>query len=59
MTAARAAKLGYGAFQANRRVKITGMGNTILANSVAYTPRAIVLRVSRLLLTPPERSKGA
>jgi uncharacterized protein len=59
MTAARAAELGYGAFQANRRVKITGMGNTILANSVAYTPRAIVLRVSRLLLTPPERSKGA
>jgi len=59
MTAARAAELGYGAFQANRRVKITGMGNTILANSVAYTPRAIVLRLSRLLLTPPERSKGA
>ena len=59
MTAARAAELCYGAFQANRRVKIAGMGNTILANSVAYTPRAIVLRVSRLLLTPPERSKGA
>jgi uncharacterized protein len=52
MSAARAAQLGYRAFQANQRVKVAGAGNAILAGSVAFTPRAIVLRIARQLLTP-------
>jgi len=28
------------------------VGNAILAGSVAFTPRAIVLRIARQLLTP-------
>jgi short-subunit dehydrogenase len=52
MSATRAAQLGYRAFQANQRVKVAGAGNAILAGSVAFTPRAIVLRIARQLLTP-------
>ncbi len=51
MPAARAARLGYRAFQANRRVKVAGIGNALLAGSVAFTPRAIVLRITRQLLS--------
>jgi short-subunit dehydrogenase len=51
MPAARAARLGYRAFQANQRVKVAGTGNALLAGSVAFTPRAIALRVARQLLS--------
>jgi uncharacterized protein len=51
MSAAKAAALGYAAFQANRRVKITGLVNAVMAHSAAVTPHAIVLRIARGLLS--------
>jgi uncharacterized protein len=51
MTAAEVARLGYEAFQANRRVKIAGLANTLMARSAAVTPHAVVLRVARFLMT--------
>lgn len=51
MSAARAAELGYRAFQANQRVKVAGLGNALMAGSVAFVPRAVVLRAARLLLS--------
>ena len=51
MSAARAAELGYRAFQANRRVKVAGTGNAIMAGTVGFVPRGIVLRVARQLLS--------
>ncbi len=51
MSAAEVAQLGYRAFQANRRVKIAGLANTLMARSAAVTPHALVLRVARFLLT--------
>jgi short-subunit dehydrogenase len=54
MPAAQAAELGYRAFQANRRVKIAGLANALLAHSAAVTPHALVLRIARFLLTRAE-----
>ncbi len=51
MSSARAAELGYRAFQANRRVKIAGLANALMAHSAAMTPHALVLRITRFLLT--------
>ena len=49
MSAAKVARLGYRAFQADRRVKITGLRNTVMARSVSFSPRPIVLRLVRYL----------
>ena len=51
MSAARAARLGYSAFQGNRRVKVAGAANAMLAGSVPFVPRAMTLWVARLLLS--------
>lgn len=51
MSAAQVAEIGYRAFQANRRVKITGLANAFMARSAAMTPHALVLRIARFLLT--------
>ena len=51
MSAARAAELGYRAFQGNRRVKVAGAANAILAGSVPFMPRAMMLWVTRRLLS--------
>ena len=51
MSAARAAELGYSAFQANRRVKVAGAANAIMAGTAPLMPRAMVLRVGRKLLS--------
>ncbi|HTT46561.1 MAG TPA: SDR family oxidoreductase [Pseudolabrys sp.] len=50
MPAATVARLGYRAFQANRRVEITGFWNAIMANAVRFIPRTSVLRVARRLM---------
>jgi short-subunit dehydrogenase len=52
MSAARVARLGYSAFQSNRRVKVTGAANALMARSVAFVPRALVLQVARQMLSP-------
>lgn len=51
MSSAQVAAKGYRAFQANRRVKITGLANALLAHSAAITPHALLLRIARFLLT--------
>ncbi|MGA9765152.1 MAG: SDR family oxidoreductase [Rhodomicrobium sp.] len=51
MSSARAARLGYEAFQANKRVKVAGAGNALMAASVGFVPRPLVLRVTRKLLS--------
>jgi len=53
MSAAQVAALGYHAFQANRRVKITGLVNTFMARSATVTPHVLVLRIARFLMTQP------
>jgi short-subunit dehydrogenase len=52
MGASRVADLGYRAFQANKRVTVTGAANALMAHSVAFMPRSLVLRVSRQLMSP-------
>ncbi len=51
MSAAHVAQLGYSAYRANRRVKIAGVANAMMAHSAALTPHAIVLPIARRLLT--------
>ena len=51
MSSAKVARLGYRAFKENRRVKITGAKNTIMARAVPFTPRAVILRLVRYLQT--------
>jgi uncharacterized protein len=51
MPAARAARLGYHAFQVNQRVKVAGTANALMASSVAFAPRPILLRIARQLLS--------
>jgi len=51
MSAQKVARLGYRAFQAGKRVQITGLRNTVMARSAAFTPRALILRIVRFLQT--------
>ncbi len=51
MPAARVARAGYQAFQANKRVKVAGAGNALMAGSVGFMPRMLVLRTARKLLS--------
>jgi hypothetical protein len=46
------ARMGYEAWQANRRVEVTGMRNRILASLVRFMPRTAVLRSVRNLQSP-------
>jgi uncharacterized protein len=46
------ARIGYEAWQANRRVEVTGMRNRILASLVRFMPRTAVLRSVRNLQSP-------
>jgi uncharacterized protein len=54
MSAARSASIGYDAFQANRRVKIAGVQYSLLESLEPFLPRAMTLRLMRLLLTSSE-----
>ena len=46
------ARMGYEAWQANKRVEVTGMRNRILASLVRFMPRTAVLRSVRNLQSP-------
>ena len=52
MSPARVAAIGYRAFQQNRRVVIAGAANTVMARSVGFLPRGLVLRAAKLMLSP-------
>jgi short-subunit dehydrogenase len=47
------ARMGYDAFCANRRVKITGAQNVVMAGLVPLSPRGMVLRLVRYLQSAP------
>jgi uncharacterized protein len=51
MSAVDVAVRGYRAFQANKRVEVTGMQNVVLTYLTAFSPRPLVLWVARRLLT--------
>ena len=46
------ARMGYEAWQANRRVEVTGLRNRVTASLVSFLPRTMVLRVVRQLQSP-------
>jgi uncharacterized protein len=46
------ARMGYDAWQANRRVMVTGTRNRVLASLVSFMPRTAVLRMVRNLQSP-------
>ncbi len=54
MPAAKVARHGYNAFQANKRVEVAGTANALMAGTAPFMPRGIVLRVARQLLSPAE-----
>ena len=53
MGARRVARLGYRGFRTNRRVTITGIINRMMVWTVPFSPRSVVLRVGRRLLSEP------
>ncbi len=46
------ARMGYEAWEANRRVCVTGARNRVMASAVAFVPRAMLLRAVRNLQSP-------
>jgi short-subunit dehydrogenase len=49
MTAAKVAEIGYRAFLDHRAIVIPGFVNAIVAQSVRFSPRAVVRRIARQL----------
>lgn len=52
MASAPVARMGHDAFQANRRVKVTGGGNAFTAGLVKFLPRATLLGIVRRMQSP-------
>jgi uncharacterized protein len=52
MSSQSVAELGYRAWQANKRVEITGLRNRVVAAAVAFVPRRVVLGAVRTLQSP-------
>jgi short-subunit dehydrogenase len=46
------ARMGYDAWQANKRVEVTGLRNRVMASLVRFLPRTMVLRAVRNLQSP-------
>ena len=46
------ARMGYDAWQANKRVEVTGLRNRVMASLVRFAPRTTVLRAVRNLQSP-------
>lgn len=53
MTARRAAKIGYRAFLAQKRLKIAGFTNALQIFGVRFSPRWVVLKVARWMMSTP------
>ena len=52
MTSMSVARMGYDAWQANKRVEVTGLRNRITASLAPFLPRTILLRIVRNLQSP-------
>jgi uncharacterized protein len=46
------ARMGYDAWQANKRVMVTGMRNRVMASLVSFVPRTTLLRMVKNLQSP-------
>ena len=46
------ARMGYDAWQDNKRVEVTGLRNRVTASLVSFLPRPVVLRLVRNLQSP-------
>ena len=54
MSSMSVARLGYSAWQRNKRVEITGLRNRFLARLGPFLPRTTLLRIVRNLQSPIE-----
>jgi short-subunit dehydrogenase len=52
MASMSVARMGYDAWQANKRVEVTGMRNRITASLAPFLPRTVLLRIVRGLQSP-------
>ena len=52
MTSMSVARMGYDAWQDNKRVEVTGLRNRMMASLVPFMPRATLLRAVRNLQSP-------
>jgi uncharacterized protein len=52
MSSSSVARMGYDAWQANKRVEITGLRNRVTASLVPFVPRTTLLRIVRNLQSP-------
>ena len=52
MGSAPVARMGYEAWQANKRVEVTGLRNRLMASLVRFLPRTTILRAVRNLQSP-------
>jgi short-subunit dehydrogenase len=52
MPSASVARMGYDAWQRNKRVEVTGLRNRVVASLVAFLPRTTVLGLVRNIQSP-------
>lgn len=52
MSSMSVARMGYDAWQANKRVEVTGMRNRVTASLAPFLPRTMLLRIVRNLQSP-------
>ncbi len=52
MSSMRVARMGYDAWQDNKRVEVTGMRNRVTASLAPFLPRTMLLRIVRNLQSP-------
>jgi len=52
MSSKSVARMGYDAWQANKRVEVTGARNRVLATLAPFLPRTLLLRIVRSLMSP-------
>ena len=52
MTSMSVARMGYDAWQDNKRVEVTGLRNRLTASLVSFLPRTVLLRLVRQLQSP-------
>jgi len=49
-TSQEVAKYGYKAMMKGKAVAIHGFMNSLMANSIRFTPRSIVVKIARMIL---------
>lgn len=57
LSSRRVARVGYRAFRHNRRTVVVGIVNSLMAWSTGFSPRGLVLRLSRRIIQSPAAVK--